>query len=174
MICIIEILDATHCNFRTIRIASPAMKSNNTIKLSSSAFKHNDFIPAKYSCDGVDINPPLEIDHLPEGTKCLALIVDDPDAPRGTWVHWVVWNIPAILHLKENHCPGTEGYNDFERNHYGGPCPPSGTHRYYFKIYALDSILNLPKETDKAGLEKAMKKHILGSGELIGLYTRNH
>lgn len=143
------------------------------IKLTSTAFKHNAFIPAQYSCDGKDINPPLDIDHVPEGTKSFALIVDDPDAPKGTWVHWVVWNIPAILHIKENHIPGNEGVNDFQRNHYGGPCPPSGTHRYFFKIYALDTILDLPADTDKFKLEKIMHKHIIAVGELIGLYKRS-
>ena len=144
------------------------------IKLTSTAFKQNAFIPSRYSCDGENINPPLDVDHMPEGTKSFALIVDDPDAPKGTWVHWVVWNIPALLHLKENHIPGNEGINDFQRHHYGGPCPPSGTHRYFFKIYALDTILDLPEDTTKFKLEKAMHHHIISVGELIGLYKRDH
>jgi Raf kinase inhibitor-like YbhB/YbcL family protein len=143
------------------------------IRLTSSAFQHNAFIPAKYSCEGEDINPPLDIDHVPDGTKSFALIVDDPDAPKGTWVHWVVWNISPSIHLKENHVPGSEGINDFQQNQYGGPCPPSGTHRYFFKIYALDTILDLPADTDKFKLEKMMHKHIIAVGELIGLYKRN-
>jgi Raf kinase inhibitor-like YbhB/YbcL family protein len=142
------------------------------IKLTSSAFSHKEFIPSKYTCDGENINPPLDIDHLPEGTKSLALIVDDPDAPKGVWVHWVVWNIPVELHIKENHVPGNVGINDFHLYNYGGPCPPSGTHRYFFKVYALDTLLDLPRDTDKLRLEKQMHHHIIAVGELIGLYKR--
>jgi len=145
-----------------------------SIKLSSPAFTNNSFIPSRFSCDGENINPQLDIDHIPEGTKSLALIVDDPDAPKGTWVHWVVWNIPVTLQLKENHIPGNEGVNDFKQKHWGGPCPPSGTHRYFFKIYALDSLLDLPADTDKFRLEKSMHHHILAVGELVGLYKREH
>ncbi|MDP4261316.1 MAG: YbhB/YbcL family Raf kinase inhibitor-like protein [Bacteroidota bacterium] len=142
--------------------------------ISCPAFKENDFIPARYTCDGKNINPPLAIDHIPEETKSLAIIMDDPDAPVGTWVHWVVWNIPVTHHIKEDHVPGKEGKNDFLRHHYGGPCPPSGTHRYFFKVYALDTILDIPDNADKAGLEKAMSGHITGFGELIALYKRKN
>jgi Raf kinase inhibitor-like YbhB/YbcL family protein len=140
--------------------------------ISSTAFKANEMIPAKYTCDGENINPPLTIQQIPEEAKCLAIIVDDPDAPIGTWVHWVVWNIPVTHHIKENEVHGTEGINDFQQHHYGGPCPPSGTHRYFFKVYALDALLNLPEKTKKLQLEKAMSEHIIGFGELIGLYKR--
>ena len=107
------------------------------LNISSIAFKADEMIPSKYTCDGVNINPPLDIKDIPEKAKCLALIVDDPDAPIGVWVHWVVWNIPVTHHIKENEVHGTEGINDFQQQHYGGPCPPSGTHRYFFKVYAL-------------------------------------
>lgn len=143
------------------------------LNISSIAFKADEMIPSKYTCDGVNINPPLDIKHIPEKAKCLALIVDDPDAPIGVWVHWVVWNIPVTHHIKENEVHGTEGINDFQQQHYGGPCPPSGTHRYFFKVYALDALLDLPANTKKLQLEKAMSEHIIAFGELIGLYIRN-
>lgn len=143
------------------------------LDISSSAFSAQGMIPAKYTCDGENVNPPLDIEHIPEEAKCLALIVDDPDAPVNTWVHWLVWNIPVTHHIKENKVHGTEGLNDFQQQHYSGPCPPSGTHRYFFKVYALDALLDLPANTKKAELEKAMSLHIIGFGELIGLYTRN-
>jgi Raf kinase inhibitor-like YbhB/YbcL family protein len=143
------------------------------LHLSSTAFKEGGLIPAKYTCDGVNINPALDIIHIPEEAKSLALIVDDPDAPFGTWVHWVVWNIPVTHHIKENEVHGTKGINDFQRNHYVGPCPPSGTHRYFFKVYALDAVLDLPANTKKLQLEKAMSEHIIAFGELTGLYKRN-
>jgi Raf kinase inhibitor-like YbhB/YbcL family protein len=140
--------------------------------ISSSAFKANEMIPAKYTCDGIDVSPPLDINDIPEETKCLALIMDDPDAPIGTWVHWLAWNIPVTHHIKENEVHGVEGVNDFVQHQYGGPCPPSGIHRYFFKIYALDSMMDLPRNTKKAQLEKAMSEHIIGFGELTGLYKK--
>jgi Raf kinase inhibitor-like YbhB/YbcL family protein len=147
-------------------------KSMNAIKISSSAFRENEMIPTQYTCDGKNINPPLDFKDIPKQAKSLALIVDDPDAPVGTWVHWVVWNIPVVQHLNENSIPGKEGLNDFQKQSYGGPCPPSGIHRYFFKVYALDNMLNLPEATTKAQLESAMKNHVLASGELIGFYKR--
>ncbi len=143
--------------------------------ISSPAFEHNGMIPSRYTCDGSDVNPPLHIASIPAGAKSLALIVDDPDAPMGIWVHWVVWNMePATLEIKENTVPpgAMEGMNDFRKHSYGGPCPPSGTHRYFFKLYALDTRLDLGGHTDKAALEKAMKGHILGHAEFIGRYKR--
>lgn len=142
------------------------------LKVSSPAFRHEDMIPVKYTCEGQDINPPIDIANIPAETQSLALVVDDPDAPRGTWVHWTVWNIPVTHHLKEDHVPGTEGWNDFRRHAWGGPCPPSGTHRYFFKLYALDTLLDLPGGSKKEELEKAMSGHILAFGELIGLYKK--
>ncbi len=147
----------------------------STLKISSPAFKHNEHIPAKYTCDGSDVNPNIKIGDIPPGTKSLALIVDDPDAPRGTWVHWVVWNIsPDTNEIKENSVPpgASQGMNDFRKLEYGGPCPPSGTHRYFFKLYALDTILSLAKDATKATLERSMHGHILAQVELIGLYKR--
>ncbi|MFC1699590.1 YbhB/YbcL family Raf kinase inhibitor-like protein [Candidatus Omnitrophota bacterium] len=142
------------------------------MRLRSKEFEHNQLMPDKFTCSGQDINPALVIEELPQGAKSLALIVDDPDAPMGTWVHWVLFNIPVGSQIDEDSIPGVEGSNDFGRNSYGGPCPPSGTHRYFFKIYALDSELDLPVGSSKLALEQAMQGHILDQSELIGLYKR--
>lgn len=145
------------------------------LQISSPAFEHNGAIPYKYTCDGADISPPLKISGVPPSAASLAFIVDDPDAPAGTWVHWVVWNIdPRVTLIGEGKVPqgGVEGLTDFGRNSYGGPCPPSGTHRYFFKVYALDTVLKLEKKTTKASLEKAMKGHIIAQHEMVGLYRR--
>ncbi len=136
-----------------------------------SVFGNNEFIPKKYTCQGEDINPKLIIKDIPNGTKTLALIMDDPDAPMGTWVHWVMWNIPPG-NIEENSAPGVQGVNSWGRNEYGGPCPPSGIHRYFFKVYALDTELDLPETTTKEGLLKAMEGHILASAQLVGLYKK--
>ncbi len=150
------------------------------MELTSAAFKPGEMIPAKYTCDGPDVSPSLTWSDPPAGTKSFALISDDPDAPVGTWVHWVMWNIPATarsleenLSKKESLPNGTkQGTTDFRRIGYGGPCPPSGTHRYFFKLYALDTTLNLPASTTKKDLEKAMLGHILAQVELMGKYRR--
>jgi Raf kinase inhibitor-like YbhB/YbcL family protein len=147
----------------------------DAIKISSTAFTQNGSIPAKYTCDGSDVSPPLTFENIPPGAKSLALIVDDPDAPAGTWVHWVVWNIgPAVKEIKENSLPSgaQEGMSDFRKRGYGGPCPPGGTHRYFFKLYVLDTTLTLGPNTTKAMLEQAMKKHVMAQSELIGKYKR--
>ena len=143
------------------------------LSVSSSAFENNKLIPSKYTCDGEDVNPPLTIEGVPDGAKSLVLIVDDPDAPMGTFDHWVVWNIPPTSKIEENAVPGTEGVNDFRKRSYGGPCPPYGTHRYFFKVYALDTKLDLSPNSRKKDVEKAMQGHVLAKGELIGLYRRS-
>jgi Raf kinase inhibitor-like YbhB/YbcL family protein len=120
----------------------------------SQSFGQNQKIPRKYTCDGDDVNPPLKIEQLPSGAKSLALIIDDPDAPNGTWDHWVVWNIHSTDKIEENAVPGTEGTNSFGKHSYGGPCPPSGTHRYFFKVYALDAELKLGPNSKKKDVEK--------------------
>jgi Raf kinase inhibitor-like YbhB/YbcL family protein len=142
------------------------------LSIKSSAFENNKLIPSKYTCDGDDTSPPLTVEAIPEGTKSLALILDDPDAPMGTWVHWVVWNIPPINKIDAQTVPGIEGINSFRKHSYGGPCPPSGTHRYFFKVYALDTKLNLRPNSLKEDLEKAMQDNILAEGKLVGLYRR--
>ena len=146
------------------------------MKISSTVFAPNGLIPEKYTCDGSDVNPPLQFEEIPAGAKSLALIVDDPDAPMGTWVHWVVWNIdPKTAEIQENSVPkgSMQGMNDFRKRDYGGPCPPSGTHRYFFKLYALDMTPNIGANSTKAALESSMKGHILAEAELIGLYKRS-
>ena len=142
------------------------------LEITSPAFGNNGQIPTRYTCDGTDVNPPLNVSGINDGAKSLALIVDDPDAPRGTWVHWVMWNIPLESGIKENEAPGIQGLNDFQKNQYNGPCPPSGTHRYFFKVYALDTTLDLPASAIKAQLEKSMEGHIVAYGELQGIYNR--
>ncbi len=142
------------------------------LQVTSSAFGHNQPIPRKYTCQGQDINPPLAITGIPAGTKSLALIMDDPDAPGGNWDHWLVYNIAPTPEIKENSVPGTQTRNDFGKVDYGGPCPPSGTHRYFFKLYALDTTLTFKGAPSKEALEQAMQGHILEKAELIGLYQK--
>ena len=159
------------------RAVTPSEEGKNpmTLKLTSSAFQGEGSIPKKYTCDGENISPDLLWGDLPQGVKSLALIVDDPDAPAGTWVHWVLFNIPpAQTNLKEGvHGVGVEGVNDFRKLGYGGPCPPKGKpHRYYFKLYALDAFLGNESGARKNELEKAMAGHILAEGQLMGNYER--
>jgi hypothetical protein len=141
------------------------------MKITSTAFEPNELIPPKHTCDGADISPHLKIEDIPQGTKTLALIADDPDAPIGTFVHWVAWNIPPG-DIDEGATDFAQGTNDFKKIGYNGPCPPSGTHRYFFKVYALDVELQLEEGTTKTELIDAMENHILAQGELIGTYTR--
>lgn len=142
------------------------------MKLTSPEFGNNGSIPSKFTCEGEDVSPELIADDIPQDAGSLALIVDDPDAPMGTWVHWVVYDMPVISKIDEGAVPGKQGINDFGKKDYGGPCPPSGTHRYFFKIYALDRKLDLDEGIDKKALEKAMDGHILAQAELVGLYQR--
>jgi Raf kinase inhibitor-like YbhB/YbcL family protein len=150
------------------------------MELKSSAFTAGGMIPKKHTCDGPDISPPLSWSDIPGKVKSLALIADDPDAPMGTWVHWVAWNIPPDVRGLEEGVPKQDslpngmkqGTTDFRSIGYGGPCPPSGTHRYFFKLYALDTSLNLPPSTTKKDLERAMQGHLLQQVELMGKYAR--
>ena len=151
-------------------------------KLSSSAFGQNQSIPAKYSCEGEDVSPPLAWEGAPAGAKSFALICDDPDAPGGNWVHWVIWNVPGTaLGLPANVAKtetvaalggARQGLNGWPKLGYNGPCPPRGLHHYHFKLYALDAVLELPPKAGKRQLEDAMKGHILGQTELVGTYQR--
>jgi Raf kinase inhibitor-like YbhB/YbcL family protein len=143
------------------------------MKLASPVFTHNTLIPKKYTCQGEDISPPLTITDIPKSTVSLVLINDDPDAPMGTWDHWLIWNIQPVAKIEENSAPGIQGKNSWNRNDYGGPCPPSGTHRYFFQLYALDLMLDLPKGSTKAELKASMEGHILDHAELIGLYKKS-
>ena len=151
------------------------------ITIESAAFQDGGMIPGKYTCDGADISPPLSWSGIPEGTLSIALISDDPDAPMGTWVHWVLYDLPPGITKLPEGVPtkkslengGKQGTNDFGRIGYGGPCPPGGTHRYFFKLYALDKELNLEPGATKAQLLKEMKGHILAEGRLMGKYSRS-
>jgi Raf kinase inhibitor-like YbhB/YbcL family protein len=151
-----------------------------SIKLTSSAFKDGEMIPVQYTCEGQNISPPLAWDAVPAETKTLALIADDPDAPRGTWTHWVLYSLPPSVKELPMGVPATEeiaaggrqGKNDFGKVGYGGPCPPSGTHRYYFKLYALNAELNLAAGATKQDLLKAIYGHIIDEGQLMGRYKK--
>lgn len=150
------------------------------IRVQSSTFSEGGAIPRQYTCDGEDISPPLSWSGVPEGAKSLALICDDPDAPGKTWVHWVLFNLPPSMTELPEGVParedvrggGLQGTNDFRKVGYGGPCPPSGTHRYVFKLSALDTEVRLAPGATKADLERAMKGHILAEGALTGKYSR--
>jgi Raf kinase inhibitor-like YbhB/YbcL family protein len=146
-----------------------------SLKVTSRAFAPGGKIPKKYTCDGSNTSPPLHIDNSPKSAKSVVLIVEDPDAPGGTWTHWVLWNInPKATEISENSVPpdAIAGTNDFGNAKYGGPCPPAGLHRYYFKVYAVDIIISLPSSSKKAAVEKAMAGHIVAKGSLIGTYSR--
>jgi Raf kinase inhibitor-like YbhB/YbcL family protein len=144
------------------------------MKITSSAFQQGANIPSKFSCDGANTSPPLQISDVPAEAKSFVLIVDDPDAPSGLFTHWAVWNIsPQTSAIAEGSTPkGVQGTNDFGKSGYGGPCPPSGTHRYYFKIFALDRELDLPFGAKRGQLDGAMKGHVIAQGELMGRYSR--
>jgi Raf kinase inhibitor-like YbhB/YbcL family protein len=159
--------------------ATPATQQQKSeLKLTSTAFKEGEAIPRGYTCDGANVSPPLEWTGVPKSAKTIAIIADDPDAPTGTWVHWVLYNLPAAgLGMIENtpltetlNGGGAQGKNDFGKIGYGGPCPPSGTHRYFFKFYALDSELPLKPGATKNDVEKAMEGHTVGQAQLIGTY----
>lgn len=146
------------------------------MRISSPAFADNQTIPAQYTCDGDDINPPLHLENVPAGTKSLALVIEDPDAPSGLWTHWLVWNIvPSTREIAENTVPreAVAGKNDWHRNSYGGPCPPSGTHRYLFRLYALDTVLDLAGGKGRSELAQAMEGHVVAEAVLTGLYSRD-
>ena len=160
---------------------SSAADTKSTMQLTSTAFAEGQPIPAKYTCEGKNISPALKWSGAPAGTKSLALIADDPDAPMGTWVHWVLFDLaPATTELPEDvaksqHVAGgaAQGLNDFKHLGYGGPCPPRGTpHRYFFKLYALDTVLGLKPGSSKADVERAMEKHILAQTQLMGTFKR--
>jgi len=156
-------------------VKSKEISKMSALKISSPVFGNNGNIPAKYTCTGKDVNPPLLIEDVPAKAKSLALIVDDPDAPGGTWVHWVLWNIsPGTGEIRENSVPvgAAQGLNDFRVREYRGPCPPSGTHRYFFKVYALDALLNLSTNSTKSDVEKTIKGHIIEQAQIIGLYRK--
>ncbi|MDO8489067.1 MAG: YbhB/YbcL family Raf kinase inhibitor-like protein [Candidatus Omnitrophota bacterium] len=156
----------------SVLIIVAGAQEGTDMRISSSEFEHNSSIPVKFTCQGKNINPPLSIEGVPKEAISLALIVDDPDAPGGDFVHWVVYDIPVLSHIEEHSIFGKQGINSLGRLGYVSPCPPTGVHRYFFKIYALDKILNLKEGATKENLETAMAGHILEKAELIGLYQK--
>ena len=144
------------------------------LQVSSPSFNNNEYIPQKFSCEGDNISPALSIKNIPPKTASLALIVEDPDAPKGTVTHWIAWNIDSSGDISEKSTQGIQGKNTRGNNGYMGPCPPNGVHHYHFKVYALDKKLELPEGSTKQELESAMKDHILGAGELVGLYEKQN
>jgi Raf kinase inhibitor-like YbhB/YbcL family protein len=144
----------------------------SAVKISSPVFKDGEKMPLRFSCEGENINPPLLLKNIPSGAKSLALIMEDPDAPKGTFDHWVMWNIKPVQIIEEDSSPGIQGLNSRGGNQYIGPCPPYGTHRYHFEIFALDTKLPLDKNSGKAALKAAMEGHVLGHGEITGLYKK--
>jgi len=149
------------------------MANINQLKLISTVFSHNGHIPPQYTCEGKNLNPPLKVENIPDGTKTLALIVEDPDAPGGVFDHWILWNISPNEAIAEGSNPGISGTNSFGKTGYGGPCPPSGEHRYFFRVFALDNELDLLAGSRKEELLDAMKGHILASAELMGVYQKH-
>jgi Raf kinase inhibitor-like YbhB/YbcL family protein len=166
------------CSFKINN--KPYISGGKQMEITSSAFNEGSMIPAKYTCDDIDISPPLKWSNTPERTKAFSIICDDPDAPAGTWVHWVLYNLPADTNELSEDIPAVEllpngakqGRNDFRRIGYGGPCPPGGIHRYYFKIYALAEKLNLESGVTKSELLKAMAGKVLSEAQLMGRYKR--
>lgn len=152
-----------------------------TLRVTSTAFRHGEAIPARYTADGADVSPPLAWEGAPRGTRSFVLVCDDPDAPMGTWVHWVIYDLPATTTRLEEGVPaqrelpggGRHGRNSWGRTAYGGPSPPSGTHRYFFRVYALDTTLGLPPGKTKEEVLRAMEGHVLAQGELMGRYSRS-
>ena len=149
------------------------MANNDQLKLISTVFSHNGHIPPKYTCEGENINPPLKVENIPDETRTLALIVEDPDAPRGVFTHWIMWNISPNEAIAEGSNPSISGTNSFGKTGYGGPCPPSGEHRYFFRVFALDDELDLLAGATKEDLLNAMKEHIIASAELMGVYQKH-
>lgn len=165
--------------FTSIQCKNKTNMSANII-VKSNSFSDGGMIPAKYTCDGANISPQLSWDNAPKGTKSFVLICEDPDAPMGTFTHWILYDIPADVHELLENLPkdkilpngAKQGIADFKKIGYGGPCPPNGTHRYYFKLYALDTLLNLEPGLKKEDILKAMNGHILAQGQIMGKYAR--
>ncbi|HZS19043.1 MAG TPA: YbhB/YbcL family Raf kinase inhibitor-like protein [Candidatus Udaeobacter sp.] len=160
----------------TVGMLASFAAGGTNMKITSSAFQQGGNIPSKYTCDGADTSPPLQIADTPASAKSLVLIVDDPDAPTGLFTHWIAWNIPAETNaIAEGSTPqGVRGTNDFGKSGYGGPCPPAGTHRYYFRILALDRQLDLPPGSRRTQLDAAVKGHVVAQGELMGRYSKRN
>jgi len=162
-------------NKKTAVVTQPQIQNLISMRLLSPEFKNNEIIPGKFTCDGLNISPELKIYGIPDNAVSLALILDDPDSIGGNWSHWVMWNIdPKTDTIAENTVPAGAivGKSDFGENKYGGPCPPSGSHRYVFHLYALDIKLDIAPNSTKADLLKAMENHLIAETELMGVYSR--
>ena len=156
-----------------IFISLAAFDKTAKMGVTSPVFQNNGMMPAVYSCEGSGVNPPLNVTNIPKNAKSLALIMHDPDAPMaGGFTHWVVWNLNTTGEIPENFREAAQGFNSTQKQGYIGMCPPSGTHHYHFMVFALDNYLRLYNNTDKATLEKAMEGHIIGKGEIVGLYQK--
>lgn len=166
----------TGCGGGSTDLPAPAaqdLKEGNGMNLISDVFENESTIPTKYTCDGDDVSPPLGLSDIPAGAESLALVVEDPDAPAGTWDHWVAYDIPVMNEIPEGvDSLGTPGQNSWGRPGYGGPCPPSGTHRYVFTVYALDARLDIESGADKPAVLKALDGHVLATATLMGRYSR--
>ncbi len=157
----------------TAGCADQVLNVNNVPSLKvDSSFDNNGTIPFRYTCDGTNVNPPLSIRDIPNGTKSMTLIVDDPNSPSGLWTYWVVYNIPVTKGIEEKSIPGTQAINSLGDVAYDGPCPPSGTDEYFFRVYALDTKLQLSDQATRSDVDNAMQGHVLAYGELTGLYGR--
>lgn len=172
--------DAKNQSQTTNKNEEDTMATSGKFSIMSTAFREGEMIPQKYACDGKNVSPPLKWESIPVQTKSLALIVDDPDAPAGIWVHWVIFNIPSTAAGLQENVPtkdslpdgSVQGKNDSREIGYDGPCPPGGTHRYFFKLYALDTMLKLSSGSTKPELLKAMEGHIVAQAQLMGRYSR--
>jgi Raf kinase inhibitor-like YbhB/YbcL family protein len=160
------------CIVMSTCIASSEEGAGKKMEITSPEFRNNEFLPLDVGYNFKNVNPELNIANIPAGTKSMVLIVDDPDAPRATWVHWVMYDMPVVEKIGRGDSFGKQGVNDYKTKNYGGPCPPSGTHRYFFKLYALDKMLDLKDGLDKKSVEKAMEGHIIEEAEIVGLYKK--
>lgn len=148
------------------------MPENTSLHITSSAFEESGTIPRRYTCEGANINPPLELNNIPAGTETIAIIMDDPDAPHGTFTHWLIWNLPPDISVPEGRKHNMNGTNDADSAGYYGPCPPNGSHRYYFRVYALDTALQIDNGANRQTLEDAISGHVLANGSLMGRYEK--
>jgi Raf kinase inhibitor-like YbhB/YbcL family protein len=186
LLCVLGVL-AIGCSRPGVGTVAPAIENQTSapaqvgvsimaLQITSPAFQNNSSIPAKYTCQGQDISPPLRLAGVPQNAKSLVLLMDDPDAPMGTWDHWILFNIPPeTTAIAENSVPAgaVVGRNSWPKNSYGGPCPPSGTHRYFFKLYALDSTLDLTSNVTKRDVERAMDGRVIAQAQLVGTYKKS-
>lgn len=158
----------------TMKPGTPQVAAPATIKVVSPSFDNDTMIPARFTCDGQGVNPELALAHVPPQAKSLVLMVEDPDAADGTFLHWLVYDMPVVSRIEEDSIQGKQGMNSAGKKNYHGPCPPSGTHHYHFRIYAIDRMLDLPEGVSRDVVDNAMKGHVMAEGDLVGLYQREN